>query len=153
MTTTRTFLTVVERTCPKHRSNYILHDGWQWYHADFNSEETMMDLLKFFECEIEEVETHYNADTGKWTCYNVSKDIISRSCGGFWTLDQAMKEINGRRYKAFLGLSNGAIVTCYAVFNDDDTVEILRPNPNAKEVYNKMRLKEELAYRRNHWYL
>lgn len=151
--TTRTYLTVVEKTCERHRSNYILHDGWQWYHADFNNQEMMMDLLKFFECKITEVETHYNTDTGKFIIYNVSKDIISRHSDYFWTLEQVMERINGRRYKNFIGLSNGSLTTCYAVFNDDDTVEILRPNPNAKEVFEKMELGKEIEYRKNHWYL
>lgn len=150
---THTYLTVSEHTCRTHRSTCILHNGWQWYHADFNDKNIMMDLLEFFECELTEVDKKYYPDTGNLTFFNVSKDIISESGRSFWTKDEAMERINGRRYKSFLGLSNGSIVTCYAVFNDDNTIEILRPNPNATEVYKRMELEKEIEYRRNNWYL
>ena len=150
---TRTYLTISEYTSNHHRSTHILHNGWQWYHADFNNKKTMMELLDFFECTLTEVDTKYYPDTGKITFYSVSKDILSYSGRGFWTKAEAMERINGRRYKTFLGLSNGAIVTCYAVFNDNDTIEILRPNPNATEVYDKMDFSKEMEYRRNHWFL
>ena len=65
-----------------------------------------------------------------------------------------MEQANGRRLKSFIGLSNGSLTTCYAAFDDDNnTVEILRPNPNAKEVYPTMPLEAELEYRKNHWFL
>lgn len=104
---TRTYLSISEKTDPRrHRSLYILHNGCEWYHADTNIKEHMME------------------------------------------------EANGRRLKSFLGLSNGSIVTCYAAFDDDkNTVEILRPNPNAEAVYQPMPLSAELEYRKNHWYL
>lgn len=153
---TRTYLSISEKTDTRqHRSLYILHNGWERYHADTNIEEHMMELLKFFEVEIleKESETH-SPDTGKVEIFNLSKDIISPCGGGFWTIEQMMEEANGRRLKSFLGLSNGSIVTCYAAFDDDaNTVEILRPNPNAKAVYQTMPLDAELQYRKNHWYL
>lgn len=65
-------------------------------------------------------------------------------------LEQAGK----RRIKTLIGLSNGNLTTCYAAFDDENnTVEILRPNPNAKEVYPTMPLDAELEYRKNHWYI
>ena len=153
---TRTYLSVSEKIDPKyHRSLYILHNGWEWYHADTNTKEDMMELLKFFECEILEVEKENNlGEAGKVTIYNLSKDIISKCGGGFWNLEQMMEQANGRRLKSFIGLSNGSLTTCYAAFDDENnTVEILRPNPNAKEVYPIMPLKAELEYRKNHWFL
>lgn len=151
---TRTYLTVAEKTSEKHRSLYILHNGWQWYHADTNIQEDMEDLLKFFECDAELEETKHTAENGKIEFYNISKDIISRSGGGFWNMEQLQEMANGRRLKTFIGLSNGSLTTCYAAFDDDNnTVEILRPNPNAKEVYHKMPLDAEIQYRRNHWFL
>lgn len=153
---TRTYLTVSEKTDDtKHRSLYILHNSWEWFHADTNIKEHMMDLLKFFEVEILEKEstTHFPA-TGNIDLYNLSKDIISTCGGGFWTIEEMMEQANGRRLKSFLGLSNGSIVTCYAAFDDrNSTVEILRPNPNAQAVYQKMPLGAEIKYRKNHWYL
>ena len=153
---TRTYLSISEKTDPRrHRSLYILHNGCEWYHADTNIKEHMMDLLRFFEIEIPEKErTTYSPETGKLEIFNLSKDIISTYGGGFWAVEQMMEEANGRRLKSFLGLSNGSIVTCYAAFDDDkNTVEILRPNPNAEAVYQPMPLSAELEYRKNHWYL
>lgn len=151
---TRTYLTVVEKVSQKHRSLYILHDGWQWYHADTNIKEDMENLLKFFECKIELSHTTYSEENGKMKHYNVSKDIISKCNGYFWNLSQVMERANGKRIKSFLGLSNGSLTTCYAIFNDNDnTVEILRPNPNAKDVCHTMPSKAELEYRKNHWFL
>lgn len=153
---TRTYLSVSERTDQqKHRSNYILHNGWEWFHADTNREEHMMKLLKFFECDILEIESVSEyPTTGKITFYNLSKDIISKCGGGFWNLNQMLEQANGRRLKTFIGLSNGSLTTCYAAFDDDKkTVEILRPNPNAKEVYPTMPLEAEIKYRLNHWFI
>ena len=151
---TRTYLTVAEKTSEKHKSLYILHNGWEWYHADTNIQEHMEDLLKFFECEAVLEETKHTADNGKIEFFNISKDIISRWDGGFWNLEQLQEKAKGRRLKTFIGLSNGSLTTCYAAFDDDNnTVEILRPNPNAKEVYNTMPLSAELEYKRNHWFL
>ena len=153
---TRTYLTVSERIDDtKHRSFYILHNGWEWFHADTNIKEHMINLLKFFEVEILEKEnTTYFPTTGYIDLYNLSKDIISTCDGGFWTVEQMMEEANGRRLKSFLGLSNGSIVTCYAAFDDNkNTVEILRPNPNAKAVYRRMSVEAEIRFRKNHWYL
>lgn len=152
---TRTFLSVSEKTDDRrHRSLYILHNGWQWFHADTNIREHMEGLMKFFECEVVSVENaNSSPETGKITFYNLSKDIISH-CGGFWSIEQMLEQANGRRLKSFVGLSNGSLTTCYAAFDDDNnTAEILRPNPNAKEVYPTMPLGAEIAYRKNHWFL
>ena len=153
---TRTYLSISEHTDPqKHRSNYILHNGWEWFHADTNSEKQMQELLKFFECEIlEEEKAIHFPSTGIIKFYNLSKDIISKCGGGFWNIEQMLEQANGRRLKTFIGLSNGSLTTCYAAFDDEKhTVEILRPNPNAKDFYPTMPLESEIKYRLNHWFL
>lgn len=151
---TRTYLTVSEKIDPKyHRSLYILHNGWEWYHADTNSKEQMEALLNFFECEILDIEeTTEKPNTGKIEFYNLSRDIISKCGGGFWTIPQMLEQANGRRLKSFIGLSNGSLTTCYAAFDDDNnTVEILRPNPNAKDVYCTLPTEAHIKYSINHW--
>ena len=152
---TRTYLTKAEHTDPQyHRSKYILHDGSNWAHADTNDKKQMFDLLNFFECKITSVESVVEGSPlGRLVFYNLSKDIVS--CNPyFWTQEQALQMINGRRFKPFIGLSNGSLTNCYAVFNNDSNiVEILRPNPNAKEVYKTMPLDKEISYRRSHWYM
>ena len=114
----------------------------------------MEELLNFFECEILEVAKECEQlETGKIIFYNLSKDIISKCNGGFWNIGQMMEQANGRRLKSFIGLSNGSLTICYAAFDDNNTIEILRPNPNAKQVYPTMPIKVEIEYRKNHWYL
>lgn len=153
---TRTYLSVSEKTdYKKHRSLYILHNGWEWYYADFDEKSQMDKLLEFFECEIVSTEkTTESPETGKVIYYNLSKDIISRCGGGFWNVEQVVKQANGKRIKTFIGLSNGSLTTCYAIFDDDNnTIEIMRPNPNAKQVYPTMPIDAEVNYRKNQWYI
>lgn len=153
---TRTYLSVSEKTdYKKHRSHYILHNGWEWYHADFDNKSQMDKLLEFFECEIVGTEkTTESPETGKVTYYNLSKDIISRCGGGFWNIEQVVEQANGKRIKSFLGLSNGFLTVCYAIFDDNNnTVEVVRPNPNARQVYITMPFDLELQYRKNQWYM
>lgn len=153
---TRTYLTVSEKTDHRyHRSYYILHNGFEWYHADFNNKDQMDKLLDFLECEIVSTEKTTESEfTGKVTYYNLSKDIISHCDGGFWNISQMLKQVGNRRVKSFIGLSNGSLTICYAAFDDtNNTVEILRPNPNAKEVYHTMPLDIEIEYRKTYWYI
>lgn len=151
---TKTYLTIAEKTSQNHRSTFILHDSWQWYHTDTNIEEHINDLLKFFECDMTFDHEIKTTENGIIKYFNVSKEIISRCDGGFLTLEQMQEKANGRRIKSFIGLSNGSLTTCYACFDDNDnTVEILRPNPNTKEVYCTLPLKADIEYRKNHWFL
>jgi len=153
---TRTYLSVSEKIDDRrHRSLYILHNGLEWFHTDTNKKEHIEELLKFFECEIELDEvSNGSPETGKITFYNVSKDIISHCDGGFWSIEQMLKQANGRRLKSFIGLSNGSLTTCYAAFDDEkNTVEILRPNPNAKDVYVTLPTSAHIEYIKKHWYI
>ena len=60
--------------------------------------------------------------------YTAEKIITEKS---FWKKE----EVKG--LKKVIGLSNGSKVDCYIQEIDDINVEIYRPNPNAKEVYNE----------------
>ena len=61
--------------------------------------------------------------------YTAEKIITEKS---FWKKE----EVEG--LKKVVGLSNGYKVDCYIFYNIDGiNVEIYRPNPNAKEVYNE----------------
>ena len=60
--------------------------------------------------------------------YTAEKIITERS---FWKKE----EVKG--LKKVIGLSNGSKVDCYIQEIDDIEVEIYRPNPNSKEVYNE----------------
>lgn len=154
---TNTILVVSEKAnYRRYRSKYILKDFLGHYHFDTNNKELMNKCLDFLECTVEKDDdfTTYTEKNGKTEVFRVSKNIISKCDGGFWNLDQLREMINGRRYKSFTGLSNGSLVTCYAAFDDDkNTVEIVRPNPNAKEVYKPLETKEHIKYKESHWYL
>ena len=61
--------------------------------------------------------------------YTAEKIVTNRY---FWKKE----EVEG--LKKVIGLSNGYKVDCYIFYNIDGiNVEIYRPNPNAKEVYNE----------------
>ena len=60
--------------------------------------------------------------------YTAEKIITEKS---FWKKE----EVKG--LKKVIGLSNGSKVDCYIQEIDDIEVEIYRPNPNSKEVYNE----------------
>ena len=62
----------------------------------------------------------------------------------FWNLNDIH---NFEKCTAFVGLSNGSLVTCYA-YNDDKQVIIWRPNPNAKNVYKPLSIEEHIKYNR-----
>lgn len=115
----------------------------------------MNELLTFFECEIIDIKKTIESETtGKVVFFNLSKDIISKCGGGFWTIEQMMEQAGNRRIKSFIGLSNGSLTTCYAAFDDkENTVEILRPNPNAKDIHHTFPLDVEIEYRKKHWYI
>ena len=67
-------------------------------------------------------------------------------------MEQLKEMSNGLKLKKFKGLSNGSIVDCYAGIGEN-IIEIFRPNPNAKEVYQPMTHEEEMKYRKENWYL
>lgn len=134
-------------------SKIIIHDGWQWYLSRVQNEKHLQEILDFLELELTDV--HHEVEhetTGKIIFYNVSKNINSPCNGGFWSMEQLQEMSKGKRLKKFKGLSNGYIVDCYIGIGED-IIDIYRPNPNAKEVYQTMPLEEEIEYRKNNWYL
>ena len=74
--------------------------------------------------------------------YSMSHKINDFCGGGFWKLSDLPEGA-----KPFKALSNGSIVTCYFL-NDGKEITIYRPNPNAKEVYQPLELKEHIAHRK-----
>lgn len=131
----------------------IIHDGWQWHMGHVSNEDQLKEMLKVFEIELGDVacETEHET-TGKIIHYNLSKEINRGDHGGFWSLEQLKEITNNAELKKIKGLSNGSVVDCYIKIGDD-TVDIYRPNPNAKEVYKKMSLHDEIEFRKNNWYI
>ena len=135
------------------RERIIIHDGWQWHIGCVHNEEQLQQVLNFLEIKLADVDHEVEYDTtGKITFYNLSKNINNPCNGGFWNMEQLQEMSKGQKLKKFKGLSNGSLVDCYVGIGEN-VINIYRPNPNAKEVYQKMDFAEELEYRRNNWYL
>lgn len=131
----------------------IIHDGWEWYMGTIHNEKQLKEVLEFLEIELTTVDHEVEHDTtGKIVFYNLSKNINSPCDGGFWNLEQLQELSKGQKLKKFKGLSNGSLVDCYIGIGED-IIDIYRPNPNAKEVYQTMEHSDEINYRRSHWYL
>jgi hypothetical protein len=157
----KTSISISEKTCTDYKvhpamrreEKIIIHDGWEWHIGMIHNEKQLKEVLNFLEIELTEIEheVEYNT-TGKIIFYNLSKNINSPCDGGFWNIEQLKEMSRGQKLKKFKGLSNGSLVDCYIGIGEN-VIDIYRPNPNAKEVYNKMELSDELNYRRNNWYL
>lgn len=138
------YITIVEKTNERHhRSHIILHKNWQFYLAEFNDIEQLnffADMLGFAYTLMEEKRT---PDYGTYRQYEMSHQINEPlGYGGFWERSQIPAE--ARPFKA---TCNGSTVTCYFT-NDGKTINIYRPNPNAKEVYKPLELSERIAHRK-----
>lgn len=160
-TNRETRISISEKICNNYKlhpamqreKNIIIHDGWQWYMGNINNKDQLNDFLEFFEIELTNIDHEVEWETtGKITFYNLSKNINNPCGGGFWNMEQLKEMSKGQRLKKIKGLSNGSIVDCYIGIGEN-IIDIYRPNPNAKEVYKKMELSEELEYRRNNWYI
>ena len=139
------YITTIEKVSQEHhRSPIIIHDGWQWYFAEFNNWEQLQSFLDFAGLEIKLEEEKADSKYGIWRKYSVNKMLDDPHDGGFWKiadLPEGAKRIKGH--------SNGHIVDCY-IFNDGETLHVYRPNPNAKEVYKPLSLDERIKYMREH---
>ena len=67
-------------------------------------------------------------------------------------MEQLKEQSSNKPLKKLKGYSNGSLVDCY-ISIDEDRVTVYRPNPNAKEVYNRMEIKESREFRENHWHI
>ena len=76
-------------------------------------------------------------DTGNVKYYRTYTHLKERYFWGLSELPEGAKKIKG--------YSNGSIVDCYYL-NDGKTLNIYRPNPNAKNVYNEMNLDGHIKF-------
>ena len=135
----KNYITIVEKTSKRFRSHVIIYNGF--YH--FAEMHTIEQLEKFsnmlgFTYTLEEVSQ--SEEHGKYRRYSISRTIDDRCGGGFWKLSDIPDDA-----KPFKALSNGSIVDCYFL-NDGETIHIYRPNPNAKEVYKPLSLKDHINF-------
>ena len=140
----KNYITIVEKTSKRFRSHVIIYNGF--YH--FAEMHTIEQLEKFsnmlgFTYTLEEVSQ--SEEHGKYRRYSISRTIDDRCGGGFWKLSDIPDDA-----KPFKALSNGYIVDCYFL-NDGETIHIYRPNPNAKEVYKPLSLKDHINFVKNNY--
>lgn len=141
------YITTIEKADPeRHRSPIIIHDGWEWYFAEFNSWDQLQTFLDFakLEIELEEEKPYFKKECGTWRKYSVNRLLDNPCGGGFWDLSEIPEGA-----KKIKGHSNGSIVDCY-ILNDGETLHIYRPNPNAKAVYKPLPIEEHIKYMREH---
>lgn len=145
---TEMYVTIVDRPdkmwngkAPFHRSKIIVHNGWQWYLAEFPTEKAFFKWLSYcgLEVKLEEKGKALNPECGKWERYSVNRKL-NDNAGYFWKKEQVPKEAKPIKLH-----SNGSIVTGY-ILNDGETLHVYRPNPNAKEVYKPLELNEHIKY-------
>jgi len=101
---------------------YILSDV-----AGFRTKKEFESCLKNLNIKLKFRETKVT-DSNIIKIYTAEKIVTNRS---FWKKEEV------KNLKKVVGLSNGSKVDCYIHEIDDINVEIYRPNPNAKEVYNE----------------
>jgi predicted Zn-ribbon and HTH transcriptional regulator len=149
----KTWIDLKEHPSMYRESTVIIHDGWEWNIGTIHNKKELEEVLNFLEIELTTIDNEVKyAQTGKIVFYNVSKNINNPCDGGFWNMEQLQEMSRGQKLKKFKGLSNGSLVDCYIGIGED-RIDIYRPNPNAKEVYQKLSQSEEINYRRNNWYL
>lgn len=110
------------------------------------SRRTCTSLQRAFKSHL--VETPPGVYRNRPTCTDETgqrKEIEHRCGGGFWKLSDIPE--NAKPFKA---LSNGSIVNCFFL-NNGETIHIYRPNPNAKEVYKPLALKERIKFVKNNY--
>lgn len=138
--------TVEEIDVQYHRSPIIIHESGvgSFHFAEFETMEQLDFFARMlgFTYELVEERNWRNNTNNTYREYAISHKINSDYIGGFWTLSDIPADA-----KPFKALSNGSIVTCYFV-NDSKEITIYRPNPNAKEVYKPLELKDHIAHKR-----
>lgn len=152
-------VSISEKTCVtgvpegyRRDERIVIHGGFLWKIGTFHNEEQLKQALTLMEIDLVETgEQNYNPYSGKIKFYQLSKHLRNSSYY-FWTIEQLNEVSNGLRLKKVKGLSNGSIVDCYVGIGDSEVV-IFRPNPNAKEVMNKMEHLDEIKFKKENWYL
>lgn len=125
-----------------HRSKFIIHGESGYYFAEFDTEDQLAFFAETLGFSYQLTSEERSARFGTYRKYMMSHKINDPCYGGFWKREDVPAEA-----KPFKALSNGSIVTCYFT-NDGETINIFRPNPNAKEVYKPLETPAHIAHRK-----
>ena len=112
--------------------------------ASFKTIEQFKRFIKLFNIKLNYIETWNKGTNKEVKHYKTDYTIIDNFYGGFWETPKMTKTM-----KKIKALSNGSIVDCYIKRdNRNKTITILRPNPNAKEVYKPLTTDEHIAFQK-----
>ena len=124
----------------------VLHKNWSFHLGRFPSRTKLKEFLDFAGLEIARlIEKRYMGKCGMYRQWDVKPVDLEEH--GFNKVEDLPRDA-----KAFTGLSNGNLVTCY-LKNDGKTLKIYRPNPNCKEVYKPLSIEDHISFCRENGYV
>ena len=132
-----TNLWLVTYEIPKNQYKHILTKGAYAYTA-FRTDKGLSDFIKRTGTDFTKQNEVMTADHGKVQSFTAENIEIQEK------LFRTMEEIPENAVK-YTDLSNGSLVDCYYT-NENNIYTQYRPNPNAKEVYKPMGLKQHIEY-------
>ena len=132
---TRLYLRTYE--IPKNQYKHILTKGAYAYTA-FRTDKGLNDFIKRTGIDFVKQNEVMTADHGKVQWFVAENIEIQEKL--FWKMEDIPE--NAVKYT---DLSNGSLVDCYYTKENNVYTEY-RPNPNAKEVYKPMELKQHIEY-------
>ena len=138
-------MTIVEKTDEQIRSHIIIYQNGPFgYHfAEMDTIEQLENFSKKLGFSYTQEEFNYSVEQGVYIKCRLSHSIDDNN--SFMELSSVPK--GARSFKA---LSNGAIVDCYFL-NDGKTIHIYRPNPNAKDVYKPLGIRDHIDFVKNNY--
>ena len=122
---------------PKNQYTNILTKGAYAYTA-FRTDKGLNDFIKRTGTDFVKQNEAMTADYGKVQRFVAENIEIQEKL--FWKMEDIPE--NAVKYT---DLSNGSLVDCYYT-NESNVYTQYRPNPNAKEVYKPMGLKQHIEY-------
>ena len=132
---TRLYLTTYE--IPKDQYRHILIKDVYSYTA-FRTDKGLNDFIKRTGANFTKYNEAMTAEHGKVQSFVAENvEIREKSFGKMEDIPENAVE--------YTDLSNGSLVDCYYT-NENNIYTVYRPNPNAKEVYRPMELKQHLEY-------
>lgn len=139
-------MTIVEKTSEQIRSHIIIYENGPFgYHfAEMNTTEQLERFSKMLGFSYTLEDTSHSEKHGEYKKYRLTHKI-ENTARGFWKLSDIPAGA-----KPFKALSNGSMVDCYFL-NDGETIHIYRPNPNAKDVYKPLSLKDHIKFVKNNY--
>lgn len=133
----------VEKTDKFIPHHITIHRGVLGIFITFRTTQEFEDFLNVTGLTFEISDTKKSGSNGLFEYLTFSHNIIETT--NFWKREDIPKEATKIK-----GYSNGSVVDCYFL-KDDESLVIYRPNPNAKNVYQPLEIKEHIDYFKNNW--